>query len=115
MKKSFKIYIDFLHKLELEGKYIERDKYLEFGWKINEIYKFSQAYAHLFNEMGFLVINEKEKIQIPWSYIDSITTTSLKQNNKKMDLNDVEAGKEEYKEIMGESFFNLLKKYENRR
>lgn len=114
-KKSFKIYIDFLHKLELEGKYIERDKYLEFGWKINEIYKFSQAYAHLFNEMGFLVINEKEKIQIPWSYIDSITTTSLKQNNKKMDLNDVEAGKEEFKEIMGESFFNLLKKYENRR
>lgn len=99
--QSFKIYIDFLHKLELEGKYIERDKYLEFGWKINEIEKFIQAYIYLFYEMGFDIK------KIPWSYIDSITTTKLKQSFK-MDPKDVDDGETVFKEIMGKSFFNLL-------
>lgn len=97
--QSFKIYIDFLHKLE--GMYLERDKYLEFGWKINEIDKFAQAFIYMFNEMGF-DINK-----IPWIYIESTTTTNLKQSFTK-GSDDAKDDEAVFIEIMGNTFNKLL-------
>lgn len=95
--QSFRIYIDFLHKLE--GELLERDKYLAFGWKIKDIDKFGYAFVYLFNKIGFK--------KTPWIYIDSITTTNLKQSFKK-EQEDEKYGKMAFEEIMGKSFFNLL-------